>query len=61
MASKILILLLGISSLHAEKHNKGEPHMTQYWRVTNVQKQTAEPLFGVWLNGNGKVFVVPLK
>lgn len=22
--------------------------MTQYWRVTNVQQQTAEPLSGVW-------------
>lgn len=31
MATKILILILGISNLHAEKHNKGEHYvMTQY-------------------------------
>merc|ERR1712066_698919 len=36
MASKILILLLGISNLHAEKHNKG-PHYKVHCTKDNLR------------------------
>ena len=52
MATKILILILGITNLHAEKHNKGEHYDSILESIGNSRQQTPELLYGVLLNGN---------